>query len=93
MQQMSELLQAQETHGLVIMDGDGPELRTLHGELELGSRTLVEDPWKRDARESQWLQAADLVAFAAYQRIALRPERAFMWGWYEQCFGHGPASR
>jgi len=77
----------ERTHALVIVDGDGPDLRTLHRELDLSSRRIVEDPWKRDARENQWLQAADFVAYAAYQHIARRPDRGFMWHWYERCLG------
>jgi Protein of unknown function (DUF3800) len=87
MRQINAWLREADEHALVIIDGDNDELRTLHGELALDARRTVEDPWKRDARESQWLQAADFVAFAAYQHVARRPERAFMWHWYEQCLG------
>jgi hypothetical protein len=87
MREIDGLLQDAGDHGLVVVDGDNEELRTLHAELEPDLRRIVEDPWKRDARESQWLQAADFVAFAAYQHIARRPQRAFMWDWYEQCLG------
>ncbi|MGN6188469.1 MAG: DUF3800 domain-containing protein [Conexibacter sp.] len=87
MGQMERVLAVQRTHGLVVMDGDSPELSMLHRELNLGSRRIVEDPWKRDARATQWLQAADFVAYAAYQHIARRPNRAFMWHWYERCLG------
>jgi hypothetical protein len=59
----------------------------LRRELSLASRRIVEDPWKRDARESQWLQAADFVAYAAYQHIVRRPDRAYMWHWYERHLG------
>lgn len=84
MWQIDGLLFAHGQHGLVVLDGESPELRTLHGELDSATRRLVEDPWKRDAHESQWLQAADFVAYAAYQQIARRPDRAFMWEWYER---------
>jgi hypothetical protein len=85
--QMERLLAVERTHGLIVVDGDSPELRMLHRELDLRSRRIVEDPWKRDARETQWLQAADFVAYAAYQHIARRPNRGFMWHWYERCLG------
>jgi hypothetical protein len=88
MRRIERFLASREQNGLVVLDGDSSELRTLHGELDPASRRIVEDPWKRDARESQWLQAADFVAFAAYQHIARRPDRAFMWEWYERCLGN-----
>jgi hypothetical protein len=87
MQRIDSLLATHGRHGLIVVDGDSPELRTLHGELDPVARRLVEDPWKRDARVSQWLQAADLVAYAAYQHVARRPDRAFMWHWYERHLG------
>lgn len=86
-ERLEEFLSLRGDCGLVVMDGDSPELRLLHRDLRLATRRIVEDPWKRDARESQWLQAADLVAYAAYQHLARRPERAFMWDWYERCLG------
>jgi Protein of unknown function (DUF3800) len=87
MHQMERLLAVEQTQALVVVDGNGPELRLLHRELSLASRRIVEDPWKRDARETQWLQAADFVAYAAFQHMARRPDRAFMWHWYERCLG------
>jgi hypothetical protein len=87
MRWIDDLLTADRAHGLVVLDGEGAELRTMHAELDSVSRAIVEDPWKRDARESQWLQAADLVAYAAFQHIARRADRAFMWHWYERCLG------
>jgi hypothetical protein len=87
MHRIEGFLATEEEQGLVVVDGDSPELRTLHAELDPVTRRIVEDPWKRDARESQWLQAADFVAYAAYQHIARRPDRAFMWHWYERCLG------
>lgn len=84
MLRIERFLSVQREQGLIVVDGESPELMLMHRELDLGSRLIVEDPWKRDARESQWLQAADLVA---YQHIARRPNRGFMWHWYEQCLG------
>jgi hypothetical protein len=62
MSQIEQLLSIEQQHGLIVMDGESPELGLLHRELDLTSRRIVEDPWKRDARESQLLQAADFVA-------------------------------
>jgi len=87
MRGLDALLAERGDYGMVILDGEGPELRALHGELDPLSRRLIEEPWKRDAHESQWLQATDFVAFAAYQHVARRPERAFMWDWYTRCLG------
>ncbi len=85
---IEELLRAGEDWGLVVIDGDNPELRTMHRELDIATRRIVEDPWKRDARESQWPQIADFVAHAAFQSIVRRKSRAFMWEWYEQQLGN-----
>ncbi|HKG38633.1 MAG TPA: DUF3800 domain-containing protein [Conexibacter sp.] len=87
MLRIERFLSVQREHGLIVVDGESPELMLMHRELDLESRLIVEDPWKRNARESQWLQAADLVAYAAYQHIARRASRGFMWHWYEQCLG------
>jgi hypothetical protein len=84
---IEELLLAADDWGLVVIDGDNPELRTMHRELDISTRRIVEDPWKRNARESQWPQIADVVAHAAFQSIARNPARAFMWEWYEQQLG------
>lgn len=97
MRWIDELLAAENDHGLLIVDGDGAELRTMHRELDITSRAIVEDPWKRDARESQWIQAADFVAYAAFHHVVCKRDRAFMWQWYEQCLGdrivRDPAAR
>jgi Protein of unknown function (DUF3800) len=87
MHRIDGLLLAERDQGLVVIDGESAELTTAHRELDLSSRAIVEDPWKRDARHSQWLQAADFVAYAAFQHIVRRPDRAFMWQWYERHLG------
>lgn len=33
---------------------------------------------------SQLIQAADLVAYSAFQHLARRPDRDVLWNWYEQ---------
>lgn len=87
MRRIDEWMRAEGDRGMVVIDGESAELTALHRELALGSRAIVEDPWKRDARESQWLQAADFAAYAAFQAIVRRPDRAFMWQWYERHLG------
>jgi hypothetical protein len=74
-------------HGMVVLDGESGELRTMHRELDIATRRIVEDPWTRDAGESQWPQVADFVAHTAFQAIVRAPGRAFMWEWYEQRLG------
>jgi hypothetical protein len=76
-----------EDHGLIILDGESGDLRTMHRELDIATRRIVEDPWMRDARESQWPQVADFVAHTAFQAIVRAPNRAFLWEWYEQRLG------
>jgi hypothetical protein len=75
MRRIEGFLAAQGQHGLVVVDGDSAELRMLHRELDLASRMIVEDPWKRDARESQWLQASRLRRLCGVpaHRSATRP--------------------
>jgi len=80
-------LREADDHGVVVLDGEGGELRTMHRELDIATRRIVEDPWMRDARESQWPQVADFVAHTTFQAIMRAPNRAFMWEWYEQRLG------
>lgn len=87
MRRLEALLEPESEQALVVIDGASDELRLMHRELDLGSCAIIEDPWKRDAHGSQWLQAADLVAYAAFQHIVRRSDRAFMWHWYERCLG------
>jgi hypothetical protein len=80
-------LREADDYGLIVVDGESGELRTMHRELDIATRRIVEDPWMRDARESQWPQVADFVAHTAFQAIVRTPSRAFMWEWYEQRLG------
>lgn len=43
--------------------------RRTHRELDLGPRRVIEDPLVTDSRYSQLIQAADLVAYGAYQHL------------------------
>jgi hypothetical protein len=87
MRQIDQFLREADDHGLIILDGESGELRTMHRELDISSRRIVEDPWMRNARESQWPQVADFVAHTAFQAIVRAPNRAFLWEWYEQRLG------
>lgn len=76
-------------HGLVIMDGDGtdPSYRHAHRGLELATRDLVEAPFFQGSHLSQWVQVADLVAYAAYQCVLRAPGKELMWDWYPDLLG------
>jgi hypothetical protein len=91
----AELAQ-QETYGVVIVDGDGTEdaLRRAHHDLPEAERHIIGDPIFRPAHELDLLQAADMLAYAAYQSIAKRPSREFMWHWFGSTLpgAHGPSA-
>jgi hypothetical protein len=84
---IDQRLRIADDHGLIVLDGENAELRGMHRELDISARRIVEDPWMRDARESQWPQIADFVAHTAFQAIVRVPNRAFLWEWYEQRLG------
>jgi hypothetical protein len=69
---------------MVIMDGDGtdPTYREAHRKLKLRSRSLIEDSLFQPGRLSQWVQMADLVAYAAYMHLARIPAKEATWSWY-----------
>lgn len=71
--------------GILIMDGDGTDTSyvSAHRELPLARRSLLEDPAFQSSARSQWVQVADLVAYAGYQSILRIPEKEFAWSWYE----------
>lgn len=77
-------LTAAGDHGLIVMDGDGtdPTYRVAHRDLKLDTRSLIEDPLFQGAHDSQWVQMADLVAYAAYMHLARIPTKEATWGWY-----------
>jgi len=70
--------------GIVVMDGDGTDLtyQAAHRELRHPSRRLMEDPFFRPGHTSQWVQMADLVAYAAYMHLARLPTKEVTWSWY-----------
>ncbi len=75
--------------GIVFMDGDGSDRGYLnaHRNLKLASRNIIEDPLFQASHRSQWIQMADLVAWAAYQSILQNPKKQFAWNWYKTHLG------
>ncbi|GAA3066516.1 DUF3800 domain-containing protein [Streptosporangium carneum] len=72
----------------IVIDGDGtnPAFREAHRCLPEVNRRIDGDPVFFPSRHCDLLQAADLVAYAAYQSLAENPNRSFMWDWYERAF-------
>ncbi|MFI5716089.1 DUF3800 domain-containing protein [Nocardia sp. NPDC051750] len=77
-------LAATGSFGVVNMDGNGTDRSyfNAHRDLKLDTRHIIEDPMFHDSKTSQWIQAADLVAYAAY--IQLNPHSGNKYGadWY-----------
>ena len=71
-----------DDYTLVHMDGEEPAYRQVHRDLALPQRKVIEDPIYLDSKQSQWVQAADLVAYAAYMHLLHAPGREFAWDWY-----------
>jgi len=72
--------------GIVFMDGNGSDHSyfNAHRKLKLASRNIIEDPLFQAAHRSQWIQMADLVAWAAYQSVGNLMQR-----WYGCRFERG----
>ena len=70
----------------MIVDGDGRDASYLvpHRALSLSGRHVLEDPFFQDSHRSQWIQMADLVAYAVYQHLLRHPGKGFAWHWYER---------
>ncbi|MFE4261127.1 hypothetical protein [Streptomyces sp. NPDC056883] len=85
------------TYGRLIVDGDGREaaLRGAHRTLPPEGRYLVGDPVFEPAPTRDLLQAADFLAYAAYQAVARKEPRRFMWDWFAETFpdADGPRAR
>ncbi|MEE4424837.1 MULTISPECIES: hypothetical protein [Streptomyces] len=75
-------LAAADEYGVVVVDGDGTDtcLVDAYHDLPGRDRRIVGVPLFESARINYFLQAADLLAYAAYQSVAKRPEREFLWG-------------
>ncbi|MFI6768771.1 DUF3800 domain-containing protein [Streptomyces sp. NPDC050355] len=77
-------LAASDEYGVVMVDGDGTEVSLIdaYHDLPERDRRIKGVPLFASARINYFLQAADLLAYAAYQSVAKRPEREFMWDWF-----------
>jgi uncharacterized protein DUF3800 len=69
---------------IVMVDGFDSRLRKQHRQLKLADRLVIEDCWHEHSSHSQLLQIADFAVHAAYQHVAKRDSRRFMWDWYPQ---------
>lgn len=78
-------LTAASEFGVVIVDGDGTDTtyRSAHRALPLETRHVIDDPLFQDSHVSQWVQMADLVAYAAYLHLLQPPGKEFAWGWHD----------
>ncbi|MCQ8828780.1 DUF3800 domain-containing protein [Streptomyces malaysiensis] len=79
-------LGADGDHGIIVMDGTGTDrsYQREHRKLRLAARNIVEDPWFIDSRTSQPVQAADLLAYTAYQVVQRHPGKDYMWDWWSR---------
>lgn len=77
--------------GTLVMDGDGTDTSYIsaHRELPIATRSLLEDPAFQHSSRSQWVQIADLVAYAAYQSLAQIEAKRFAWSWYSKLGARG----
>lgn len=76
-------LVADNAQGVMIVDGlDQGFHRPHHRALPIKSRLIVEDAWMKDSAHCQFVQMADLAVHAAFQGIAQKPTKTFMWDWY-----------
>jgi hypothetical protein len=80
-------LEERDALGIVVMDGEDVSYRGVHRQLGLAGRRIIEDAWLQGARESQFVQAADLVVHAALQHVTRADNRSFMWNWFPDRFG------
>ncbi|MEU6171249.1 hypothetical protein ABZ832_04920 [Streptantibioticus parmotrematis] len=84
-QRINAVHAAAGTYALVVFDGDGTELGLRRAHRRLPSpRHVLGDPHLTPARHNPLLQAADQVAYAAYQQLARQPQRRFMWHWLKE---------
>ncbi|MEU8759116.1 DUF3800 domain-containing protein [Streptomyces sp. NPDC048659] len=68
----------------LIVDGDGTDrlYEEVYGEIRPVS--IVGPPLQLPAHRSIWLQAADLVAYCAFQSVVRHETRVHLWDWYER---------
>lgn len=84
LQDINADLAATGHYGLLIVDGNGTEvaLRRAHQRLPERERRVIGDPLFLPSPDSHLLQAADMIAYAAFQSIAKQESRRFMWDWF-----------
>jgi hypothetical protein len=78
-----------DLQGVMIIDGEGDntcrDYYRIFRSLNLSGRQLVAGPYFEPSDQSQWIQIADMVAYAAFQSVIRRPSREYCWTWYEDC--------
>ncbi|GAA4001514.1 hypothetical protein GCM10022247_22720 [Allokutzneria multivorans] len=86
---LDERLHAAGELGMVFMDGAGtdPAYRLAHRSLKLETRCLLEDPSFQGSHTSQWVQQADLIAYAAFMAVLRADSKSVMWQWYPKILG------
>lgn len=75
--------------GILVMDGDGTDDSYLsaHRGLPLATRSVIEDPVFQHSHRSQWVQLADIAAYASYQHLLQHEGKEFSWPWYPRLIG------
>lgn len=95
--QWNDQLARQDTYGLVAMDGADIHYTDAHRAIPLAGRRLIEDPFMQDARRSQWMQIADLVAYTANLHFDRHRGNQFGQRWWNdylatRCKGRWPGA-
>ncbi|GHJ45851.1 hypothetical protein Cs7R123_31930 [Catellatospora sp. TT07R-123] len=82
-------LQARDSFGAIVMDGDGTNGAYARAHRTLGEhgRRLIEDPFFRHADVSQWVQIADLIAWTGYRSLTVTNRRRAAMTWYANILG------
>ncbi|MGW1978739.1 DUF3800 domain-containing protein [Streptomyces sp. NPDC001889] len=75
-----------DSFAMLCVDGNGTEhtLREAHRRLPHSDRHIIEDPFFAPARGKHLLQAADFVAYTAFQSVVGHTRRDFMKGWFAE---------
>ncbi|MFF6882416.1 DUF3800 domain-containing protein [Streptomyces sp. NPDC012421] len=81
---MDERLQREGERAELIVDGDGTDRMYEQLHAEVHPQGIPHPVTQLPAGRSLLLQAADLVAYSAFQALARQESRRFMWDWYEQ---------
>ncbi|WP_440901593.1 DUF3800 domain-containing protein [Actinosynnema sp.] len=87
--EIDQRLCSADEFGIVYMDGDGtaPFYRPAHRALDLKTRRIIDDPNFQGSYLNQWVQVADLIAYAAYQHVLRTPSKEAAWEWYPNLLG------